>query len=393
MELEIVQVIQELSTQGGAERVAWELARAFGRAGVKNTAVTSTLGEPVGGNTKIQRVAAWLSHIPTRGVFRHIGRAIVIPFFTIAASFAVRRRRDAAVLSHGDSLLGDAVVVHAINAENLSQKRLAGNWQWTLNLLHLWVWLRDSWMIRGLRYKIFVAVSARVSADLQRLYGVPPSRIRIIPNGIDVERFKADPIAGQAIRKEFGIPDDAKLIVFVGHEFRRKGLAPAVAAFERLGGNFRMLVVGSDNPAPYRKASVGDRLIFAGSRYDMTEIYSAADLFVLPTSYETFSLVCMEAMACSVPVLATRVGGIEDYLEDGVNGFGITEDPDDIAEKIQRVLSDELMLARLRLGARATAMNYRWDKIAAQYIELMGQIQLEKHGAPPPKPVVPLKAA
>ena len=124
----------------------------------------------------------------------------------------------------------------------------------------------------------------------------------------------------------------------------------------------------------------------------MTEIYSAADLFVLPTSYETFSLVCMEAMACSVPVLATRVGGIEDYLEDGVNGYGITEDPDDIAEKIQRVLSNEAMLARLRLGARATAMNYRWDKIAAQYIELMGQIQLAKHGAPP-KPAIPLKAA
>ncbi len=68
------------------------------------------------------------------------------------------------------------------------------------------------------------------------------------------------------------------------------------------------------------------------------------------------------------------------------------EEPDDIAEKIQRVLSNEALLARLRLGARATAMNYRWDKIAAQYIELMGQIQLAKHGAPP-KAAVPLKAA
>ena len=393
MELEIVQIIQELSTRRRFLARRLGAGARFGSAGVKNTAVTSTLGEPVGGNTKIRRVAAWLSHIPTRGALRHLGRAIVIPFFTIAATFAIwRRRSDAAVLSHGDSLSGDAVVVHAINAENLSQKRLAGDWQWTLNLLHLWVWLRDSWMIHGLRFKIFVAVSARVSADLQRLYGVPVSRIRIIPNGIDVERFQADPIAGQAIRKEFGIPDDAKLIVFVGHEFRRKGLAPAIAAFERLGGNARMLVVGSDNPAPYRNASVGDRLIFAGARYDMTEIYSAADVFVLPTSYETFSLVCMEAMACSVPVLATRVGGIEDYLEDGVNGYAITEEPDDIAEKIQRVLSNEVMLARLRLGARATAMNYRWDKIAAQYIELMGQIQLAKHGAPP-KAAVPLKAA
>ena len=163
---------------------------------------------------------------------------------------------------------------------------------------------------------------------------------------------------------------------------------------ELLGGNTRMVVVGSDNPAPYRKSrTVGDRLIFAGSRCDTSEIYSAADAFVLPTSYETFSLVCMEAMACGVPVFATRVGGIEDYLEDGVNGYAITQDPEDIAEKIQRVLSDEVMLARLRLGARATAMNYRWDKIASKYIELMARFNWRSTGALPPKPAVPLKAA
>ena len=67
MELEIIQIIQELSTEGGAERVAWELARSFSRAGVKNKAITSTLGEPVGGDTKIVRTASWLSRIPTRG--------------------------------------------------------------------------------------------------------------------------------------------------------------------------------------------------------------------------------------------------------------------------------------------------------------------------------------
>jgi glycosyltransferase involved in cell wall biosynthesis len=380
MELEIIQIIQELSTEGGAERVAWELARAFSRAGVKNKAISSTLGEPVGGNTKIVRTASWLSRIPTRGPFRHLGRAIVVPLFTIAATLAARRQPDAIVLSHGDSLKGDAVVLHALNAENLSQKRLAGNWRWTLNLLHLWVWFRDLWMFSGLRYRTFVAVSERVSADLQRLYGVPASRIRVIPNGIDVERFKPDPIARQKIRDEFGIPDNAKLIVFVGHEFSRKGLAPAIGALERLGGNVHMLVIGSDNPAPYRKLAVNarDRLTFAGARGDTAAFYAAADALVLPTSYETFSLVCMEAMACEVPVFATRVGGIEDYLQDGINGYAIMPDPEDIARKVERVFSDEQLLARLRLGARDTAMNYCWDEIAAKYIELMTQIQVAK---------------
>jgi glycosyltransferase involved in cell wall biosynthesis len=399
MELEIIQIIQELSTDGGAERVAWELSRAFSRAGVKNKAISSTLGEPVGGSTKVVRTASWLSRIPTRGPFRHLGRAIVVPLFTIAATLAARRQPDAVVLSHGDSLKGDAVVLHALNAENLSQKRRDGNWRWTLNLLHLWVWLRDLWMFGGLRYRTFVAVSERVSADLQRLYGVPASRIRVIPNGIDVERFKPDPVARQKIREEFGIPDNAKLIVFVGHEFSRKGLAPAIGALERLGGNVHMLVIGSDSPAPYRKlaANVRGRLTFTGTRRDTAAFYAAADALVLPTAYETFSLVCMEAMACEVPVFATRVGGIEDYLQDGINGYAIVPDPEDIARKVEHVFSDEQLLARLRLGARETAMKYRWDEIAAKYIELMTQIQAAKQSAaleprcwaPAPPPAAP----
>src|SRR5262245_37867795 len=117
MELEIVQVVQELSTAGGAERVAWELARAFGRAGIPNKAIASTLGDPVGGNTIVNRTAGWLARIPTRGALRHLGRAFVVPLFTVAATLELRRHPGAVVLSHGDSLRGDALVVHAVNTE------------------------------------------------------------------------------------------------------------------------------------------------------------------------------------------------------------------------------------------------------------------------------------
>ncbi len=161
------------------------------------------------------------------------------------------------------------------------------------------------------------------------------SRIRVIPNGIDLNRFARDTAAGLRIRQEFGIPVDARLLLFAGHEFRRKGLAHAIGALERLGPDVWMLVVGSDNPAPYRKLATtsANRLVFAGSRTDMPALYAAADAFVLPTAYETFSLVCMEAMACSTPVFATPVGGIEDYLVDGVNGYQIKMDGADIADE------------------------------------------------------------
>ncbi|MDB5500312.1 MAG: glycosyl transferase, group 1 [Tardiphaga sp.] len=387
MTIEIVQIVQELSTTGGVESVAYELARAFSRAKIVNTVLASAVGGPVSPGTAIERIGPWLSRVPTRGIFRYLGRFLVVPTFTILATRAVLRYPKAVVISHGDSLKGDVLIVHAVNAQSLAEKRSAHLWLWLLNPMHLWVGLRDRWMIGGLRYRMYVAVSPRVATELQEIYHVPPTRIRVIPNGIDLDRFARDTAAGLAIRREFGIPADAKLLLFAGHEFRRKGLAHAIGALERLGPDVWLLVVGSDNPAPYRKmaATSAGRLVFAGSRTDMPALYAAADGLVLPTSYETFSLVCMEAMACSLPVFATPVGGIEDYLVNDVNGYQIRPDADDIASRVAQAFADPELTIRLREGARATALNYGWDHVGSRYIELLEQVQASKdefaHGA------------
>ena len=392
MNFEIVQVVQEISNAGGVETVAIELARVFGRNGLSNVVLASTVAENLEQSIRVERVAPWLARIPTRGLFRHIGRAIVVPLFTLAATRALARHRDAVVISHGDSLKGDVLIVHAVNAQSLAEKRAAGSLRWLLNPMHLWVALRDRFMIGGLRYRAFVAVSERVTAELQRLYGVPASRIHVISNGIDLDRFSRDERAAKAIRHEFGIPETARVLLFVGHEFSRKGLAHAVGALEKLGDEFWLLVVGSDNPAPYRKLAhhAQGRLIFAGARSDMPAMYSAADAFVLPTSYETFSLVCMEAMACAVPVFATPVGGIEDYLRDGINGFRIQMDADDIAARIDAAFADPMLMQRLQDGARATAQSYGWDQVGLKYIELLRQIDTAKRRAQ--RPALPLSA-
>jgi UDP-glucose:(heptosyl)LPS alpha-1,3-glucosyltransferase len=114
----------------------------------------------------------------------------------------------------------------------------------------------------------------------------------------------------------------------------------------------------------------------------MPALYSAADAFVLPTAYETFSLVCMEAMACSTPVFATPVGGIEDYLVDGVNGYQIVMDGTDIANKIAAAFADPDLHAKLRDGAHHTALNYGWDYVGSRYVELLEQVQASKHARP-----------
>lgn len=384
MTIEIVQIVQEISNVGGVETVAVELARVFTRHGLSNIVLASRVGETLDPSIKVERVAGWLARIPTRGLFRHIGRAIVVPLFTLAATRALARHPRAVVISHGDSLKGDALVIHAVNAQSLAEKRAAGQWRWLLNPMHLWVALRERVMIGGLRYRTYVAVSSRVTSELQRYYQVPTDRIAVINNGIDLARFRPDAASGQAIRREFGIPQDAKLLLFAGHEFGRKGLAHVIGALERLGGEVWLLVVGSDNPAPYRKlaGSAQQRVVFAGSRTDMPALYAAADAFVLPTAYETFSLVCMEAMACGVPVFATPVGGIEDYLRDGLNGFRIKPDADDIAARITAAFADPALLKRLSDGALETAQSYGWDEVGQRYIELAKQIAADKWRAP-----------
>jgi UDP-glucose:(heptosyl)LPS alpha-1,3-glucosyltransferase len=221
-----------------------------------------------------------------------------------------------------------------------------------------------------------------VAAELERIYAVPSPRIRVISNGIDLQRFKRSAGSRATIRCQFNIPLDARLLLFVGHEFQRKGLAHVIGAMDKLGDDTWLLVVGSDNPTPYRKLAprVQERVIFAGARSDMPQLYSAADAFVLPTAYETFSLVCMEAMACALPVFATAAGGIEEYLRDGVNGFRIRMDAGDIATRLATAFADPALMQHLCEGAAATANIYRWDRVGGEYIGLLKQIDAVKHG-------------
>jgi UDP-glucose:(heptosyl)LPS alpha-1,3-glucosyltransferase len=246
--------------------------------------------------------------------------------------------------------------------------------------MHAWVGLRNRYMIRGLRYRCYVAVSSRVARELQLIHAVPPHRIQVIPNGIDLKRFRPAPATRAATRHKLGIPEKAKLLMFAGHEFERKGLGYVIGALTELGQSTWLLVVGSDSARGYRRAAgaAASRIVFAGARTDMPALYAAADAFVLPTYYETFSLVCMEALACGIPVLATRVGGIEDYLEDGVNGFGISRDASTIAQKARLVFADEAQNSRLRAGARATAERFGWDNIASNYASIASQVLSER---------------
>jgi len=379
MEEFILQVTREIGLGGGSECVAFELHRAWLAMGLDAQVLTSQATEPEA-QQGIAFVATWLKGWSAGTWGRHLATFLTVPMFTLAATLRVWRiRGPKIVLSHGDLLTGDVCIMHAVNNASLAEKRRTGYYGWILNPTNFWVAFRDWWMLRWGRYRRIVAVSERVRQQLKQYYHVADERIVTIPNGINLARF--DPrnrVSRAAVRRSFNIPADAPLMLFVGSQYRLKGLEFAIRALPEMETRAHLLVVGGDNATPFRQLAeqlgVSQRVIFAGARSDLPTIYPAADALVLPTLYETFALVCLEAMASGVPVLASPVGGIEDYLRDGVNGFHIRRDAKDIASKLDRLFNDPALQARIREEGIATAGDYAWEKIARQYLALFAEL-------------------
>jgi UDP-glucose:(heptosyl)LPS alpha-1,3-glucosyltransferase len=383
-QVSIDQVVMEFSLKGGIEAVAFELQRCFRAMGADSRVVTCMTDDD---GADVVRIGGPLRHVGTRGRWRHVGRAIAVPLFSLAATAFLRRPsqrlKARVVLSHGDTLTGDVCVVHSVNRADLDAKRDAGAWRWRLNPLHYWVSARDRWMLRGLRFRRYVALSERVAQELELYYAVPRERVVVIPNGVNLDRFTPVPADRDETRRSLGLSPGAPVLLFVGHEFDRKGLAFVIDALSRLARRDAVLVVaGAGDVRPFARQAeacgLQDRVHFLGPRSDLPSLYRAADAFVLPTRYESFCLVCIEAMACGLPVLATKVGGIEDYLREAVNGHFITRHASEIAATLDRLLADPSALAQLREGALATAAGYEWGRIAARYRQLLEDVQRER---------------
>lgn len=168
-----------------------------------------------------------------------------------------------------------------------------------------------------------VAIARAGKAEIERLYGVPPTRVRVVYNGVDLVRFHPDVAARArlAARAEAGLPGGACTLLFVGSGFERKGLATAVDALAGLPDHTRLVVIGKGETAPYQaraeRLGIAKRIAWLGVRPDVERWYGAADVVVLPTIYEPFGNAHLEALASGVPIVTTpRAGGAEIVRDD-----------------------------------------------------------------------------
>ena len=199
----------------------------------------------------------------------------------------------------------------------------------------------DRGRTRGLYHRIVLALERRVFArtpqivaiaqvgrrEIEALYGVSPGRLAVVYNGVDLVRFhpanRSRYRAGA--RAEAGLPSGAFTALFVGSGFARKGLATAIEAFAAFrDGESRLVVVGKGDRRPYQalaaRSGVGERVVWLGARSDLERWYAAADIVVLPSRYEPFGNVHLEALAAGLPVVASARAGGAEIIADGING-------------------------------------------------------------------------
>lgn len=219
---------------------------------------------------------------------------------------------------------------------------------------------------------LFLPVSRGVEKELRAYYDIGDAMVRIIPNAADTARFR--PLSErdrQAWRRANHLTGDDVIALFSGGEWARKGLDFAIEGVARsTARNLKLFVAGDDADRERfatlaKTLGIGERVIFGGFRRDMAETMGAADVFLFPSHYEAFSLATIEAAACGLPVLATRINGTEDFIQPGVTGEFLEHDSRQIGRVLDRLAADKsLRLEYGTAGRKLVEEKYTWDRVA-----------------------------
>lgn len=241
-------------------------------------------------------------------------------------------------------------------------------------------WLFDvAFGYRILRDASKVIALTRTEAEQYMKMGVDKDKIEIIPNGIDLSEYENLPKRGE-FRKKYSIGDDEKIILYLGRIHKIKGIDLLVKAFADLIkelDDIRLVIVGPDDgfllmlKRQIEDLKISDKILFTGPLYerDKLKAYVDADVYVLPSVYETFPNTVLEACACGTPVIVTDRCGIADVVEKV--GYVVEYDKAQLRDAIFRVLSGEGLRKRFTEdGKRLVRGEFRWDKIVEKVEKL-----------------------
>jgi len=249
-----------------------------------------------------------------------------------------------------------------------------------------------------------IAATQAEKSQLEFLYGVKPQKITVIPPGVNASRFY--PIPPDEAKDVIGVPRDNAMLLFVGRIEALKGidiLLQAIALMKQQGTFERhphhLVIIGGDPDgislpptaemarikALSKELGIGDLVIFLGKRDQETlpYYYSAAEALIMPSHYESFGMVALEAMACGTPVVASQIGGLAFLVQDGLTGYVVPYgEADLLAEKLTLLIKKPELRRQMGINAAEYALNYRWEIITDQIVEVYNRLLLPDQSAP-----------
>lgn len=229
----------------------------------------------------------------------------------------------------------------------------------------------------GIRNDATICVSEAVRRYRQAESGIPPEKLFVIENGIDLSRFASSVPAKEDMKRRLGLDPDRFWIAIVGRLIPLKGHRHLIEAVQRIKDDFPkigIVVVGEGETEAALKRQVTeaellDRVVFFGLRRDVPSVLLAMDVLAIPSSREGLPIVLLEAMAARLPVIATRVGGIPEVVIDGETGILVDQDPVLIANALKTLFKNPGLLMRMGITARSV-VEERFDiRIAGRRYE------------------------
>ncbi len=230
----------------------------------------------------------------------------------------------------------------------------------------------------GAEESLCIALSHRGAADLTTLHGVSPGRIRLVPNGVDAERFNParHRDTGAALRRRYGFTPDDVVVIGVAHNRRLKGMATlirAVLGLRHEGVPLKLLLCGGH--AAWQSPAE-NAVVEVGCVSDMPAHYAAADIAVQPSFYDACSLATLESLAGGLPVVTTRANGAGELLTHDVNAI-VLDDAGDVgtlATTLRRLAADRWLRASLGRAARRRALELSVDDTFSSIIAVYGEV-------------------
>ena len=257
-------------------------------------------------------------------------------------------------------------------------------------------WIEEQALTRA---DAIIAVSKDTKQDVLRHFKVDEAKIHVIPNGIDTEEYRPGP--EKSALKEFGINPDKPYLLFVGRITRQKGIIHLVNAIPYMDPGLQIVLCAGAPDTPEIKKEMEDRIseikkthpdvVWISEMIDLRrkiQFYANAELFCCPSVYEPFGIINLEAMACGVPVIGTKTGGIPEIVVHGETGLLVPLEKNsdgnpvdalkfskDLAEAINRVFRDKALRKSMGTKSRTRAMEvFSWTSIAKQTYNLYQKV-------------------